>query len=182
MTKRIISPLKTGNPLGQYQRHSTSLSLTAMLQYKYDNYGGVYFAAFTAVTIRYTCSWIVTLTWILLNSVVAQPLLNARTFVSGSTGSKGGILHGRRDLRGGGKKGTPPARKEPIAVDRDARARPGTMESEELLAGNVQRLQFLRARGGIDLGVSCADTYHTYVHTGGVIFVFDTYLLYSGHS
>lgn len=132
------------------------------------------------ITIRYGCSWIVTL--LLLLSAVAQPLLNARTSVNGSNGSIGGLLHGRRDLRGGGKKGAPPARKESIAVDRDARARPGTMESEELLAGNVQRLQFLRARGGIDLGVSCADTYHTYVRTGGVIFVFDTYLLYSGHS
>lgn len=31
------------------------------------------------------------------------------------------------------------------------------MESEKLRAGNVQRLQFLRARGGIDLGVSCTE-------------------------
>lgn len=33
-------------------------------------------------------------------------------------------------------------------------AKPGTMESEALLAGNVQRLQFLRKKTGIDLGVS----------------------------
>ena len=93
-------------------------------------------------------------TLLLLLSAVAQPLLNADALVSGSNG---GLLHGRRDWRGGGKKGAPPARKEPVAADRDVRVRPGTMESEQLLAGNIQRLQFLRARGGIDLGVSCAD-------------------------
>lgn len=32
--------------------------------------------------------------------------------------------------------------------------KPGRMESDGLLAGNVQRLQFLRKKTGMDLGVS----------------------------
>lgn len=84
---------------------------------------------------------------------MTQPLLHAGKLIRGSDGGLG-LLHGRRDLRGGGKKGAPPATKtEPVGGDGDGGARPGTMESEQLLAGNVQRLQFLRARAGIDLGV-----------------------------
>lgn len=64
------------------------------------------------------------------------------------------LLLGRnRGLRGGGATGSPPAaRKATTSIDIKSR----TTESDALLAGNVQRLQFLRKKTGIDLGVSIA--------------------------
>lgn len=95
--------------------------------------------------------------------------------VTPETGGRGGrspLLHGSmRAWRGGGTAGgTPPTagKGEPEKSDErsvpprstgdgvqgGSTVRPGTMESASLLAGNVQRLQFLRKKTGFDLGVS----------------------------
>lgn len=62
-----------------------------------------------------------------------------------------------RGWRGGGKKGTPPSASRRGGVNDAAAAkggtRPGTMESASLLAGDVQRLQFLKKKTGVSRAV-----------------------------
>eukprot|EP00903_Cladosiphon_okamuranus_P019215 g17669.t1 len=66
------------------------------------------------------------------------------------------LLGKSRGWRGGGVAGAPPvANKTTTRSD----VKPGTMESDELLAGNVQRLQFLRKKTGMDLGVTVFTLY-----------------------
>ncbi|CAM9340926.1 unnamed protein product, partial [Ectocarpus sp. 12 AP-2014] len=100
--------------------------------------------------------------------------------VTPETGGRGGgspLLHGSmRAWRGGGtaggtpptaSKGEPKKSKEPSAppcstgdgVKGGNTVRAGTMESASLLAGNVQRLQFLRKKTGVDLGVTVYSLY-----------------------
>lgn len=63
------------------------------------------------------------------------------------------LLGKGRGWRGGGVAGAPPLASKAVT---NSDAKPGTVESDDLLAGNVQRLQFLREKTGIDLGVSVA--------------------------
>ncbi|CAM9847612.1 unnamed protein product, partial [Ectocarpus sp. 13 AM-2016] len=100
--------------------------------------------------------------------------------VTPATGGRGGgspLLHrSMRVWRGGGtvggtpptvSKGEPKKSDEPSMPSRSTgdgvkggnTARAGTMESASLLAGNVQRLQFLRKKTGVDLGVTVYSLY-----------------------
>lgn len=101
----------------------------------------------------------------------------ASILLDGERKGKGKGKHG--GWRGGGEKGSPPSgvtsRRENVKNAADAaatesggdggggggvrrrsksRSPSGTMESASLLAGNVQRLQFLKKKTGIDLVVS----------------------------
>ncbi|CAN0112156.1 unnamed protein product, partial [Ectocarpus sp. 8 AP-2014] len=106
--------------------------------------------------------------------------LEQSRLVTPKTGGRGGgspLLHGSmRAWRGGGTAGgTPPtaSKGEPKKSDEPSMpprstgdgakggntVRAGTMESASLLAGNVQRLQFLRKKTGFDLGVTVYSLY-----------------------
>lgn len=104
-----------------------------------------------------------------------QPLLHAHRLVRGSDGGFS-LLHKSLNVRGGGKKGTARARKKGSIAD-DGGSRPGTMVSEQLLAGNVRQLQFLRAKTGIDLGVGCAVLF-IFIFVVAIVFLFWFFLFW----